>query len=101
MKKDTWVTREGQSLSIKDMASSHLLATVHYIERNRFTSAIECAMREPRNMDPRSWEDTTLQYYLQWPEAYDALIAEAQRRGLVGRVGKQAEGLVRRKRSAQ
>jgi hypothetical protein len=83
--KDVWTTREGQEIEIRNMASSHLLATIHLIERNRFTNAVDAAMREPQNMNEQVWEDHTLQYYLQWPVQYESLVAEAQRRGLIHR----------------
>jgi hypothetical protein len=83
---DIWVTREGQQLEIKKMASSHLLATIHFIERKRFTEAVDCAMRESGGSD-------LVKYYLQWPYQYDSLVAEAQRRRLIYR---GVEGTVKR-----
>ena len=76
-----WTTKEGQRIPIREMASSHLLSTIHFLERARFTNAVECARREP-NTDPNS---ATMQYYLQWPEQYEALVAEAHRRNLISR----------------
>lgn len=76
---DVWITREGHAIEISKMASSHLLSTIHFIERNRFTQAAECAMREP------DLDNDNLQYYLMWPEQYEALIKEAQRRNLIHR----------------
>lgn len=84
--KDVWITREGQQMEIKTMVSSHLLATIHFIERNRFMNAAETYSE--------GMKDAT-EYYLQWPIQYDALIAEAQRRGLINR---GVEGLVKSKK---
>lgn len=83
--RDVWITREGKQMEIKDMASSHLLATIHFIERNRFMNAAETygeGMMDATN------------YYLQWPIQYETLVKEAQRRGLIFR---NAEGLVKAK----
>lgn len=84
--RDVWITREGKQMEIKDMASSHLLATIHFIERNRFMNAAETYSE--------GMKDAT-EYYLQWPIQYETLIAEAQRRGLIFR---NVEGLVRSKK---
>ena len=92
--KDIWITREGQQLEVKDMASSHLLSTIHFIERNRFTSAVDVAMRV-RDLKEETLYDNPVQYYLQWPIQYEALVAEAQRRGLIYR---GVEGLTKAKK---
>jgi len=86
-----WTTKEGDRIAIKDMASSHLLATIHYIERNRFQNAAESFAGG--EMDAARVAVVNL--YLRWPPQYDALVAEAQRRGLIQR---GVEGLVKRKR---
>lgn len=83
--KDTWVTKEGQYLDIKVMASSHLLATIHYIERNRFTNSVDCAMRQFQNVEESEGDSLDVEYYLQWPVQYEALVVEAQRRSLINR----------------
>lgn len=77
-----WITKEGEKIEISKMASSHLLATIHYIERNRFTNAIEVATRG--NVD---LNDPILDYYMRWHPQYAELVAEAQRRGLINRNG--------------
>jgi hypothetical protein len=89
---DVWITREGKEMEIKTMASSHLLSTIHFIERNRFTQGLEIFTQ--RENDGLNWDDA-LSYYLQWPIQYDTLIAEAQRRGLITR---GVEGLVKKKK---
>lgn len=85
--KDVWITREGVQMEIKTMASSHLLAAIHFIERNRFMNAAETYSE--------GMVDAT-NYYLQWPIQYETLIAEAQRRGLIYRM---VEGIVKSKKS--
>jgi len=78
--KDVWITREGQQMEIRQMASSHLLATIHFIERNRFMNAAEV-------YSEKQLGDMTdaVNYYLQWPIQYESLVAEAQRRKLIYR----------------
>lgn len=88
--KDVWITREGKQMEIRTMASSHLLATIHFIERNRFMNAAETYTdQQLGNVDMDA-----VNYYLQWPIQYETLIEEAQRRHLIYR---KAEGLVKRK----
>lgn len=78
---DVWITKEGQQIEIKAMSSSHLLSTIHFIERNRCMNALE-VWSEHKLGDDRL---AAVNYYLQWPIQYDTLIAEAQRRGLIYR----------------
>lgn len=80
--KDVWTTREGQEIEIKMMSSSHLLATIHFIERNRFMNAAEVYSQQ--KMDGMDWKDA-IEYYMQWPAQYESLVAEAQRRNLIYR----------------
>lgn len=89
--KDLWITAEGVQMEIATMASSHLLATIHFIERKRFQAAFEVYNEHAFG------ENTRLEmarYYLQWPIQYETMIAEAQRRGLITR---GVEGLVKTK----
>jgi hypothetical protein len=86
MKVKVWMTREGIELPISQMASSHLLSAIHMIERNRFTQAVDSAMREP-TLDAETLP--TMQYYLMWPETYPDLCAEAERRHLIQRNTKE------------
>lgn len=88
---DVWITREGQEIEISHMASSHLLATIHFIERNRFMNAAE-VYSEQQLGDERL---NAVEYYLQWPIQYETLVTEAQRRGLIWR---NIPGLVKSKR---
>ena len=95
--KTVWITREGRAIEIRHMASSHLLAAIHFIERNRYTQAVEFAMREQAEPDILM-NDPTFQYYTMWPEAYEALINEAQRRNLIYRGIEKSNQLVVRKK---
>ena len=90
--KDIWITREGQQIEIRHMASSHLMSTIHFIERSRFMNAAE-VYSEQQLGDARL---AAVGYYLQWPIQYESLIMEAQRRGLIYRVPEQVtmEGTV-------
>ena len=93
VRKPTWTTKDGEEIEIAFMSSSHLLATIHFIERNRFVNAAEVYGYRFNTADA----DTTAEgvravhYYLRWPDAYDALVTEATRRKLLHR---PAEGPV-------
>lgn len=86
---EIWVTREGDAIRIKNMASSHLLSTIHYIEKHRFMSAVE--IFHDQQDKSGDWSDA-LNYYLQWPPQYETMIVEAQRRNLIFR---NVQGLVK------
>lgn len=89
---EIWITREGQHLEIKKMASSHLLSTIHFIERSRFNNVLEVytdAIRNEINMDD------AVTYYAQWPIQYENLVKEAQRRNLLWR---NVPGIVKAKK---
>lgn len=79
--KDIWITREGQQIEIRKMASSHLLSTIHFIERNRFTNVTEIA--HDHELMGRDTAMEAANYYAQWPIQYDTLVQEAQRRNLI------------------
>jgi len=79
--KDVWITREGQQIEIRTMASSHLLATIHFIERSRFMNAAEVYSETQLGNDRLN----AVNYYLQWPIQYEELVLEAQRRHLIYR----------------
>lgn len=87
--KDVWITREGQQIEIKHMASSHLLATIHFIERSRFMNAAE-VYSEQQLGDERL---NAVEYYLQFPIQYETLIEEAVRRKLIYR-GPNTQGVI-------
>lgn len=78
---DVWITREGQQIEIKHMASSHLLATIHFIESKRLRNALE-VYSESQLGDARL---EAVNYYLIWPIQYETMIKEAQRRHLIYR----------------
>lgn len=82
--KDIWITAEGQQMEIRTMASSHLLAAIHYIERRRFMNVTDTAMREAVNPD-MDFNSPTIQYYLEWPIQYETLVNEANKRNLLYR----------------
>jgi hypothetical protein len=91
--KDIWITREGQQIEIRNMASSHLLSTIHFIERSRFMNAAE-VYSEQQLGEARL---AAVSYYLQWPIQYESLIQEAQRRHLIYRMPEevQVEGSIK------
>ncbi len=88
--KDVWITAEGAQMEIASMASHHLLAAIHMIERRRFQNASE--VYHERAFD-KAFRNEMANYYLQWPIQYETMIAEAQRRGLLTR---GVEGLVKK-----
>ena len=90
---EIWITREGQQIEIKAMASSHLLSTIHFIERNRFTNVAEIA--SDCELLGRETALEAAEYYAQWPIQYENLVTEAQRRNLIWR---NVPGLVVRKK---
>jgi hypothetical protein len=79
--RDVWITKEGHQIKIKKMPSSHLLSTIHFIERRRFEACFE-VYQDTVNNGP---VEGMLEYYSQFPVQYETLIAEAQRRGLIAR----------------
>lgn len=85
-----WVTREGVKLEISKMATPHLLATIHMIERNRMNNLMSIMACE-------NWTEETVNYYASWPDEYRALCDEAERRLLINR-GTQKEGLIKSRR---
>jgi hypothetical protein len=86
---DVWITREGQEMEITKMPSSHLLATIHLIERRRFESCFEVYQDSLNN----GVTPGMLDYYSKWPIQYETLIKEAQRRNLIFR---NLPGLIKR-----
>lgn len=78
---NVWRTAEGVDIPVSKMASSHLLAAIHLIERGRYQRVTDAAMRqgeEPLN-------DELVGFYLEWPIQYEALIKEAVYRNLIYR----------------
>lgn len=86
-----WITREGEEIEIKNMASSHLLSTIHFIEHNRFMNAAEVFTDQNLGKDRLK----AVGYYLQWPIQYEALVLEARRRNLIFR---NIPGLVKKEK---
>lgn len=91
--KDVWITKEGQQIEIHKMASSHLLSTIHYIERRRYISVTDAAMKEALDPDT-DFDSPTIQYYLEWPIQYETLINEAVRRNLIYRPTAPTQGVI-------
>ena len=77
-------------LEISKMATPHLLATIHMIERNRMNNLLSIAGTENLTQE-------IVDYYGQFPDEYTALCDEAERRFLIHR-GTQKEGLIRRRK---
>lgn len=77
--KDIWITREGEQIEIRHMASSHLLATIHFIERSRFMNAAEVYSEQQLGSERLN----AVNYYLQFPIQYETLVEEAVRRHLL------------------
>jgi|SRR5215203_7168200 len=77
-----WITKEGQQIEIAKMASSHLLSTIHFIERNRFNNVLE--VYDNANKLGQDVMDMA-NYYAKWPIQYEVLVKEAQRRNLIAR----------------
>lgn len=72
-----WITKEGEEIPIHTMTTTHLLNSIHMVERNRMNQLIEThGMGELQ---------ANLEYYSQWPESYHDLIKEAKKRKLIGR----------------
>ncbi len=76
-KKPMWITRDGESVTIEGMSSSHLLAAIHMIERTRLNAMSEM-VNQTISLDNFS-------YYKEFPESYNELIKEAKKRQLIGR----------------
>jgi len=74
-----WRTKEGFEIAPKDMATPHLLSAIHMCERNRMNNLMSMAMT------PGMDNEAVINYYAKWPEAYEALLDEAERRHLIGR----------------
>ena len=76
--KETWTTKDGIELNVREMSTPHLLATIHLIEKTRMNNILAIAFVE-------SVTNAGKEYYSRWPESYPALIAEAERRKLIQR----------------
>ena len=86
----TWLTKEGIELPIDQMSTNHLLSTIHMIERNRMTNLVHLGLAD-------NCDQTILNYYSRWPDSYEELLNEAERRHLIGRrIRSKSEKLVKR-----
>lgn len=82
-----WVTREGTRIPIPAMATSHLLNAIHMIERSRVQQLIsldENMSIEITGLTPAEKLEI-LNYYAQWPDGYEDLLAEAEKRQIIKR----------------
>lgn len=79
----SWITKEGESIPISGMATHHLLNTIHMIERNRMQSLISIEQHGIFDGPIDAFE--VLEYYAKWPNAYEDLLDEAERRHLIKR----------------
>jgi len=70
-----WLTQDGRIVPIQHMASSHLLNTIHMIERNRFQQMVESAMN---GSSPE-----IISVYAEWNFAYEEMVLEARKRNLI------------------
>ena len=62
------------------MATPHLLNTIHLIERSRMNNLVSLGMNDLAEVS-----EGVVSFYAAWPEAYDALLDEAERRQLIRR----------------
>lgn len=77
-----WRTKEGLQINIRLMDSQHLLNTIHLLERSRFQSLSSLAIvGTDGDIDTMN----ALNYYNDFPEAYEHLLDEAERRRLIKR----------------
>jgi hypothetical protein len=78
-----WITKDGTSISIKAMATTHLMNVIHLIERSRMQQLISIE----QNAQDIPTEDALrmLDYYTAWPDKYGDLLAEAEKRKLIRR----------------
>lgn len=74
-----WITKEGFEIEPQEMSTPHLLSTIHLIERNRMNNLVHLGMGVTK------LSDSVLEFYAKWPEAYDSLLDEAERRRLIRR----------------
>jgi hypothetical protein len=75
-----WVTKEGFEIEPREMATPHLLNTIHLIERSRMSNLVSLGMNDLAEVS-----EGVVEFYARWPEAYDALLDEAERRQLIRR----------------
>ena len=91
--KKYWMTKDGTRIQINMMPTSHLLNTIHLIERMRMQQIESIKEQYQQNhgtiefdnpIDRNEWIEF-LEYYTQWPEGYPDLLSEAIKRRLIKR----------------
>lgn len=83
----TWVTKEGTHIPISVMPTSHLLNTIHMIERSRMQQLISIEVQVANGyikLSPKEAQEV-LNRYCAFPKAYSELLAEAEKRQLIRR----------------
>ena len=82
-----WVAKDGTRIRIDLMPTSHLLNTIHYIERVRMQQLVSLKENRDELQEAiRVTEEADLiDYYAQWPEGYTDLVREAEKRTLIQR----------------
>lgn len=83
----SWITKEGTIIPINVMPTSHLLNAIHLIERSRMQQIISIEQNISVNDLTASREEVLgmLDYYTKWPEGYENLLTEAEKRKLIKR----------------
>jgi|PlaIllAssembly_1097288.scaffolds.fasta_scaffold2694009_2 hypothetical protein len=79
----TWVSKDMKPIPIKFMATSHLLNTIHMIERSRMQQLMSIETHGG-GISPEEAK-RVLDYYCAWPKGYSDLLAEAEKRQLIRR----------------
>ena len=92
--KKYWITKTGEAILISAMPTSHLLNTIHLIERARMQQLISLEQHGlsdgyASNDELRAAPELVdmLEYYTRWPEEYSDLLKEAEKRKLIRRKG--------------
>lgn len=79
----TWITKDNKPIPVQYMATSHLLNSIHMIERSRMQQLISIEANGG-GISPEEAK-RVLDYYCAWPRGYSDLLAEAEKRQLIRR----------------
>lgn len=81
-----WRTREGDRIRITDMVDTHLLSSIHMIERNRQRDLEQVESRYAKfNFTDKEVYPRMLEHYGEYPLVYHAMVNEACKRGIIAR----------------